>query len=235
MKPKAITLLSGGLDSAVATALAMDGHDLMLALTFDYGQRSIKKEIEASRSLCKYWGGIEHKIIELPWLEGETKTALVDKRKSLPSVESEDLNHGGENRADMVWVPNRNAIFVSIAACFAEARGCAAIVAGLNAEEAETFPDNSMTFLDATNRALELSTRSGVRLICPTIEMTKAQIAMKLLNLKIPTDLLWPCYEGHDLLCGRCESCARTIRAFKTAGAWNLIERRFADRRGASS
>jgi len=226
MRRKAVTLLSAGLDSTVATALARKDYDVALALTFDYGQRAAAREIECAKSLCKLWS-IEHKVIELPWLGDETHTALVDTGRSLPKVDSNSLDHDAESRAADVWVPNRNALFVSIAASFAEARGCSAIIAGLNTEEAGAFPDNSKEFVDASNELLKFSTRSDVRLVCPTVDMTKKDIAKQFASLEIPADSFWCCYEGSDSLCGRCESCVRTVRAFKSAKLWNMAEHRF--------
>lgn len=226
MKGKAITLLSAGLDSTVATALAMRDHNVVLAITFDYGQRAAAKEIAGAESLCKLWG-IEHMAIELPWLRNETRTALVDRDKPLPRVGAKTVNAGAESNAKRVWVPNRNAIFVSIAASYAEARGCTAIIAGMNAEEAKTFPDNSKKFVDTTNALLKVSTRGDIQLLSPTVEMTKDDMARRFASFEIPRDSFWCCYEGGDKLCGRCESCARTIRAFRSVGLWNLIEDRF--------
>ena len=99
---------------------------------------------------------------------------------------------------------------------------------GFNAEEGKTFPDNSAAFVNAANSALGFSTRSGVKILSPTLEMTKAGIARKFMELKIDPGSFWCCYEGGDKLCGRCESCTRTIRAFKEAGALEDIRNRFA-------
>lgn len=222
----AIALLSGGLDSAVALMLARRECNIALALTFDYGQRAAPREVEAARTLCRTLS-VEHRVIALPWLAEETQTALVDRSHPLPSVAPADLEEGAAARAEEVWVPNRNGVFIAVAAALAEARGCGAVVAGFNAEEAATFPDNSASFVEATDRALALSTRAGVRLLCPTVAMTKEEIARRFVDLAIGPGLLWPCYDDGERLCGRCESCARTIRAFRRIGAWELIRSRF--------
>lgn len=228
MRRTAIALLSGGLDSAVALRLAQRTHAIVLALTFDYGQRAAPREIEASRALCRACS-VEYRAIALPWLAESTRTALVDRSHPLPSVAPAELEEGAAARAEAVWVPNRNGVFIAIAAALAEAKGCGAVVAGFNAEEAATFPDNSSSFVEATDRSLALSTRTGVRLLCPTVAMTKEEIARRAVDLEIDPGLLWPCYDGGERLCGRCESCARTIRAFRKIGAWELIRNRFAE------
>ena len=226
MRQKAITLLSGGLDSTVATVLAGEEFDIHLALTFDYGQRAAKREIEAARSLCRNLN-IEHRAIELGWLEEITQTALVNRSKPIPETTPKTLEQNQTQRAKAVWVPNRNALFVAIGGAFAESAGSQAIIAGFNAEEAISFPDNSQSFVDAANTLFEFSTRGGIKIISPTLKMKKTEIASRLMQLKVNPDSFWCCYEGGEKLCGRCESCARTIRAFKQAGLWNHLSERF--------
>ncbi len=226
MSNRAISLLSGGLDSTVATKLALREHHVVCALTFDYGQRARSREIDAARRLCNELD-IEHRVVELPWLASWTKTALVDKKKALPKTSPDDLNSGALMRAKSVWVPNRNGTFVAVTAALAESLGANAIIAGFNAEEGATFSDNSAEFAKATNTALALSTLNKVRLISPTLNMTKLDIAKEFISLGLHSYSFWCCYEGGEKLCGSCESCARTIRAFKDAGGWDAIARRF--------
>lgn len=226
-KKGAISLLSGGLDSAVATHMAAREFRMALALTFDYGQRAAEREVAAARALCEGMG-IEHRVIGLPWLADITATALVDRRKELPEVSPEALDRDAEKRAAAVWVPNRNGVFIAIAAAFAESIGAGAIVAGFNAEEAATFPDNSAAFVEAANAALGFSTSDGVRVMSPVLSMAKSEIAAQFVKCKLASGSFWCCYDGGEKLCGRCESCARTIRAFKGIGAWEAIRERFA-------
>lgn len=223
---KAITLLSGGLDSTVATVMARPDYDIVLALTFDYGQRSAGKEAEASQNICGQLG-IRPLVVELPWLGKITETALVNRAIDVPKVLPEALGHGDETRATEVWVPNRNGVFVAIAAAFAESLACSTVIAGFNSEEAKTFPDNSVEFVASANAELKLSTKNGVTLISPTLKMTKDEIASHFVSQNLDPNMFWCCYEGQDKLCGRCESCARTIRAFKKVGAWEVIQGRF--------
>ena len=227
MKPSALALLSGGLDSLVATALALRERPVALALTFDYGQRAARREIDAAAGFSAS-RGIPHEVIALPWLESATATALVDRGTPLPACAPAELARDGTARARAVWVPNRNGLFVAIAAAIAEARGIGTIVAGFNAEEAATFPDNSIAFVECANAALAHSTRSGVALVSPTIAMTKEEIARSFVELGLDAVHLWSCYDGGQRHCGSCESCARAERAFRKADAWNLVQERFA-------
>jgi 7-cyano-7-deazaguanine synthase len=223
----AIALLSGGLDSIVAAALAQRSREIRVALTFDYGQHAAARELEAARSFCAE-AGIEHRAIELPWLHAWTQTALVDQARPVPHVQPEALEQDADERARAVWVPNRNGVFVAIAGALAESIGAQEVIAGLNAEEAQSFPDNSTAFVDATNASLRLSTLAKIRLVAPVSTMTKAEIARAFVAFNFEPESFWCCYEGGELLCGLCESCARTIRAFAAVGALGLLRRRFA-------
>lgn len=153
---KGIILLSGGLDSLVSIA-AMKTIDFKLALTFDYGQKSFKKEEEASKKIAQYYG-IEHKIIELKWLKEITHTSLVSDKK-IPELDKNSLDNLEITTGSCasVWVPNRNGLFVNIAAAFADSQGYETIVIGANKEEAATFPDNSKEFIENINKSLEYS------------------------------------------------------------------------------
>ena len=101
------------------------------------------------------------------------------------------------------------------------------VFAGFNAEEAESFPDNSEGFVEAANLSLSFSTRNRVSLLCPVIYMSKSEIAAEALKLGLSTSSFWSCYLGGERMCGECESCARTIRAFEGTGAWAALKERF--------
>ncbi|MFQ5808213.1 MAG: 7-cyano-7-deazaguanine synthase QueC [Armatimonadota bacterium] len=219
-----VALLSGGLDSAVALAMAArdEAGDVRLALTFDYGQRAAKQEVAAARSICAGLG-VAHEVVPLPWLGRLAPPALVDSAAALPTITEEDLGDSDadlEQTAAAVWVSNRNGVFVNIAAAYAEHLGAGEVVCGFNAEEAQTFPDNSPEFVEATTAALRLSTRSHVRLRSPTGDLNKQQIVELGRRIGAPIHLIWSCYDGGVEHCYRCESCARLKRALRAAGSW---------------
>ncbi|MBN1282678.1 MAG: 7-cyano-7-deazaguanine synthase QueC [Proteobacteria bacterium] len=226
MKPRAIALHSGGLDSCVAARLAMREAEIALAITFDYGQRAAEREAEAALEFCRRFG-IEHRTVELPWLAELGSSALTHAERPLPVAAAETLDQGAKGRAEAVWVPNRNGLFVAIAASFAEGLGAERVIAGFNAEEAAAFPDNGAGFIEATDRALSLSTLKRVRLLCPARDMEKGEIAAEFVGLDLDPRAFWCCYDGGERHCGACESCARSIRAFRSAGAWDLVSERF--------
>ncbi|NPE29687.1 7-cyano-7-deazaguanine synthase QueC [Methanococcoides sp. SA1] len=214
---KSILLLSSGLDSVAALAIALQDHEVVMALTFDYGQRSVEKEIENSRAVCEHYG-IEHRIIPLKWLGSITNTSLVNKDLDVPELSIEDIVDDTSNitvdSAKNVWVPNRNGVFINIAASFAESYGCEYVIAGFNGEEARTFPDNSKEFVNAVDECFSYSTANGVKVLAPLIDMDKVSIVRKAMELGAPLEWSWSCYHGADEPCGLCESCMRRKRAF---------------------
>ncbi|MBI2342485.1 MAG: 7-cyano-7-deazaguanine synthase QueC [Deltaproteobacteria bacterium] len=220
----AITLLSGGLDSFISTHIALQKHKVILALTFDYGQRAAKREISAAGKMCRLWK-IPHQVVDLPWLAEITNTALVNRSKSLchscgsrnpvkagdPCFRRDDSF--GVSTARAVWVPNRNGLFINAAASFAESFGAKVIITGFNKEEAVTFPDNGPRFVKEANDALKFSTLNHPKVISFTQEMTKSDMIKYVVLKHLPIELCWPCYEGGRKLCGKCESCMRFNRA----------------------
>lgn len=205
---RALILLSGGLDSSANLLSAPE-----IALTFDYGQRSRWQEIAQAEALCAHFN-IPHCVISIPWM-AELNSGLLTSR-SLPKPTQSELDDLSKARhfADAVWVPNRNGVFIEIAAALAESQGYDAIVVGFNREEAATFPDNSVDYLNAINRALTFSTRGKVKVIAPTAHLSKTEI-VRTLGRNFPFQKLWSCYENFDRMCGQCESCQRLKRALK--------------------
>lgn len=207
---KSIILLSGGLDSLVSLGLKKDELNITLALTFDYGQKALSKEIAASAKICEYYN-LEHKVIKLDWLKDITTTALVSDQ-DVPSGQAlEDC----KNSAKSVWVPNRNGLFLNVAGCFADSYGYDYIVIGANKEEAQTFSDNTQNFIDSINSEFKFSTQKSPKVVAPLINYVKNDIVMLALKNNIPLDLTMSCYQGGERHCGICESCSRLKKALE--------------------
>lgn len=225
-----VILLSGGLDSTVAMALFLERNALDLALTFDYGQRAAAREIEAAAAIAGYYG-LKHRVIKLPFLAQETHTALVDESQALPALSTEALEDDrGQTAvsAQNVWVPNRNGLFINIAAVYAEnLPEPSYLVTGFNREEAATFPDNSQAFIEAVNQSLDYSTCKNISVVSPTSPLDKTEIVAEGLRLNIPWNLLWSCYAGEEHRCGICESCLRLKRALTLNNQETLISKIF--------
>ncbi len=206
MIKKAIILLSGGLDSLAVAAFPQNEYKIELALTFDYGQKSAKAEIDASAKICKYYN-IEHKVIKLDWLKEITKTSLVSDEE-IPTS-----NLGTFESAASVWIPNRNGLFLNIAAAFADSLGYDFILFGANKDEGATFPDNTEKFRAEISRVFESSTLKQPKVIAPLINYTKNDIVKIAMDNDAPLELVRSCYAGGEKHCGKCESC----RHLKTA------------------
>ena len=211
---RGIILLSGGLDSLVSLGLTKDKYNIDLALTFDYGQKSAKQEIEAAKKICDYYG-ILHKVIKLDWLKEITHTAL---------VADIDLPKGIQNTSDSVWVPNRNGLFLNIAGSFADAQGYDYIIFGANKEEGQTFPDNTKEFTDRINAEFDFSTTKHPKVIAPLINSDKNDIVKQALAHSLPLELVHSCYNNSERNCGICESCTRLKNALTANNDKKYIE-----------
>ncbi len=211
---KSVVLLSAGLDSSVNFLWAKRESEVALALTFDYGQRARDREIAAASGLAAQFN-VPHRVIQLPFFADFTATSLVNTSVEIPreSQISIDDYQTSMRTAAMVWVPNRNGIFLNVAAAFAEGLHADWIVPGFNIEEATTFPDNSEAYLQAATGALQYSTANHVQVKCFTTAMNKTEIATKGRELGLDFHGVWPCYFGGERPCGTCESCQRFIRA----------------------
>jgi 7-cyano-7-deazaguanine synthase len=223
IRAKAVVLLSAGLDSTFNLYQASQKLDVALALTFNYGQKAAAKETAKAGNLAEQLG-ITHQVIDLPWFKDFTKTSLVGEQ-AIPRGEEIEIDSIAASLKSMkaVWVPNRNGIFLNIAAGFAEGLDAKYVVPGFNVEEAATFPDNSEAFLQSLNHAFRYSTNTGVEVKCFSTSLNKTQIIKESISLQIPLDKLWPCYQALARWCGVCESCQRFRRAAHEGGAEKLI------------
>ena len=224
MTNKAVILLSGGLDSLVALGYSKisNEYNVELALTFDYGQKAAIEEIKASEKICKYFG-IAHKVIKLDWLKDITQTSLVADN----AVPTEDFET--QKSAELVWVPNRNALFINIAACFCDSFGYQYIVYGANREEANTFPDNTEEFRSQISELFKTSTLVKPKVIAPLINYTKGDIVKIAVDNAMPLDLVMSCYNSGEGHCGTCESCHYLKKALLENNCHEYIEKLFKD------
>lgn len=207
---KSIILLSSGLDSSVNLAVANKKTEILFALTFDYGQEAAKREIYYSKKLCGFFK-VRHKIIKLDFYKEFVKDKII------PKMLTSDLNKTAitKKTAKAVWMPNRNGLFINIAAALAEKYGADLIITGFNKEEAQTFPDNSKEFVRKINESLKYSTLNKVKVKSFTQDLDKARIYKLGQRLNLPFGFIWPCYKGGKTICGVCESCMRYKRAKK--------------------
>lgn len=227
-KNNAILLLSSGLDSVTALALAKKKYTL-LALTFDYGQRAARQEINSAKKITKFYK-IPLEVIQLPWFKKIIKTSLVNSHKKIPVLNN--IRQGSKATAKAVWVPNRNGLFLNIAAAFAESKGTKTIIAGFNQEEAHTFPDNSLDFCQAANKFFSYSTLNKVKVINYFFNKNKKDILKTAIKKQVPLQFIWSCYYGYNKFCGKCESCLRLKSALLANNKLEIYAKKYKNYRG---
>ena len=214
----AVVLLSGGLDSSITMAMAIDEGHLVHALTIDYDQRH-QREIEAARSMAAHYG-VDHKVVMVD-LAAFGGSALTEASIEVPSPSSgEEL--GG--RIPATYVPARNTVFLSLALAWAEALDADAVFIGANSVDYSGYPDCRPEYIEAMQRVVDLGTRRGVEgapilIRAPILRASKGDIVAKGIELGVPVQNTWSCYRGGDLACGRCDSCVLRLRGFAQAGA----------------
>ena len=220
---KAISVLSGGLDCTVATSVYAKEYEIH-AITFNYGQKSFKRELQASKEICKKMNWT-HEVIDLPWLS-KISTSSLTTSEEIPEVTNEDLDNIEKSieTASSVWVPARNTVFTSIALSYAESIGAEIIIVGWNGEEGTTFPDNSKEYLQNFNELIEVGSPDKIKIEAPAIDLDKEEIVKLGVEVGAPMELSYSCYKGEDKHCGVCESCMRRKRAFKNLEITDLTE-----------
>lgn len=215
--------MSGGLDSVVSLAKTINKYNVELALTFNYGQKSFHSELNASKLIAQHYS-IEHNVIDLPWL-AEISNSTLNTSSDVPSLNFSDLDDVNISKlsSNLVWVPNRNGLFVNIAASIAEALNYSHIIIGANAEEGVTFKDNSKDFIEAINNEFRYSVNTKLSLYAPYINYSKEQIVSDAIKLNVPFQYIYSCYSQNDSHCGKCESCLRLKRALALNNRHDII------------
>jgi 7-cyano-7-deazaguanine synthase len=220
MDPRAVVLLSGGVDSSTALAVARREGFACHALSFDYGQRH-RRELDAARAVARALGAAEHRIaaIDLRAFGGSALTGDLQVPKDRPP---EEIAQG----IPVTYVPARNTIFLSFALGWAEVLGAADIHIGVNAVDYSGYPDCRPQYVAAFEAMANLGTKMGVEgrritIHTPLIELTKAQIIRLGLELGVDYGLTFSCYDPDPATgrpCGRCDSCLLRARGFQEAG-----------------
>lgn len=212
---RAVVLLSGGLDSATALAMAMDQGYSCHVISFDYGQRSLT-ELNAAKAIAAQLGVVEHRVLRLH-LEDIGGSALTDTSIEVPEGETEGV--------PVTYVPARNTVFLSLALGWAEVLDADAIFIGVNAVDYSGYPDCRPEFIAAFETMANLATRRGIngdliRIETPLMSMTKADIIRCGNTLGVDYALTVSCYQADDDggACGRCDSCRLRAKGFADAG-----------------
>jgi 7-cyano-7-deazaguanine synthase len=206
-KSRAVALVSGGLDSVVSLAAGLRETDVRLVLFCNYGQGAVTREREAVLAAVNYYQ-VPFREVDLVWLGRLAPDGLCPN----PTEERDGRTPPLDSLTD-VWVPNRNGVFLSVAAAFAESYGCDRVIAGFNREEAAEFPDNRPEFVAKINESFKFSTLTGVEVKSYTQDLTKREILLLGQKLGAPLSIIWSCYTGGETMCGRCSSCRKLRQA----------------------
>jgi len=216
---KAVCILSGGMDSTLASYLAKnDGYEI-IAVHYNYGQRTEHKELEAFRNICIELNVKEKYEINIPFFTQIGASALTDTSIEIPTT-------GIEDGVPITYVPFRNGIFLSIATAIAEKHRAEALFIGVVQEDSSGYPDCTDTFIDKMQSAMNQGTKDEtiLEIKTPLVHMTKEQIVKKSLELDVPLELTWSCYANEKKACGVCDSCRLRLKGFTLANEKDKIE-----------
>jgi 7-cyano-7-deazaguanine synthase len=221
-KPSAVVLLSGGLDSSTTLAIARHEGFSLYALSFRYGQRH-EPELAAARRVASALGVERHVVLEID-LRTFGGSALTSD--SIPVPKDRELAAIGHDGIPVTYVPARNTIFLSFALAWAEVLLANDIFIGVNVQDSSGYPDCRPEFIRAYERMARLATKAGVegsgqmKIHTPLIELSKAQIIQRGLELGVDYSLTLSCYDPSPLgeACGRCDACLLRIKGFSEQG-----------------
>jgi 7-cyano-7-deazaguanine synthase len=214
-QPKAVVLLSGGLDSATAAAIAKtDGYEV-IALPFRYGQRH-ERELTAASRIAEILEISQHHIVDIN-LGSWGGSSLTDSSMTLPTdgIDPDII--------PSTYVPGRNTVFIAIALSLAEVQKASSIYLGINAVDYSGYPDCRPEYLETYQNLIALSSKVGIegnsiQLIAPLIRNSKLDIVKQAIALGVPINETWSCYQGDSEPCGVCDSCRLRDEALIAAG-----------------
>ena len=218
---KALVLLSGGLDSTVCLAKAIEkyGKENVCALSITYGQKH-SKEVEAARNVAKHYG-IELTEIDLSLIFRFSDCSLLTSSdKEIPKESYEEQLKKTDGSPVSTYVPFRNGLFLSSAAAIALSKDCGVIYYGAHSDDAagNAYPDCSEKFNSAMNTAIYEGSGQQLKIEAPFVSLNKADVVKEGIRLNAPLKLTWSCYEGGDTPCGKCGTCIDRAKAFEANG-----------------
>jgi len=219
LKKKAVCIMSGGMDSTLSAYIMKDNAYEIIAVHFNYDQRTQAKELECFNNICKELDVKEKYILDLDFFKQLGASALTDKSIDVPIT-------GVEEGVPITYVPFRNGIFLSMAAAIAEKEGAELISIGVVQEDSSGYPDCRANYIDAMQNAINLGTKddTNITIDMPLVHLLKSQIVEKSLELSVPLALTWSCYKNEEKACGVCDSCRLRLNGFSKAGVEDPIE-----------
>jgi len=216
---KAVCIISGGMDSALGAKIAQQEGYEIIALHFNYGQLTEKKELESFRKITKKLECIESYEIDLDFFKQIGASALIDASLEVPTK-------GVESGVPITYVPFRNGIFISIATALAEKHAAVALFIGVVEEDSSGYPDCRDSYIKSMEESINLGTKDETKLQIkmPLVHMKKFEIVQKSLELNVPLKDTWSCYKNEEKACGVCDSCRLRLNGFEKAGVLDPIE-----------
>jgi len=215
---KAVCVMSGGMDSTLSAYMQkVQGYEI-IAVHFNYDQRTQKKELECFYKICNKLDVKEKYILDLDFFKQLGASALTDKSIDVPTT-------GIEDGVPVTYVPFRNGIFLSMAAAIAEKEGANVISIGVVEEDSSGYPDCRFDYINSMQESINLGTKdeTSINIDMPLVKLKKSQIVQKALELNVPLELTWSCYKDEDKACGVCDSCRLRLNGFKLAGVSDPI------------
>jgi len=216
---KAICIMSGGMDSTLSAYMMQEAGYEIIAVHFNYDQRTQAKELECFNSISKKLQVKEKYILDLDFFKQLGASALTDKSIEVPT-------NGVEEGVPITYVPFRNGIFLSMAAAIAEKEGAEVISIGVVQEDSSGYPDCRESYINAMQNAINMGTKdeTDITISMPLVHLLKSEIVEKSLSLNVPLELTWSCYKSEDKACGVCDSCRLRLNGFMKAGVTDPIE-----------
>ena len=213
MNRKSIVLVSGGMDSCVTAAMARSENDELAFLHVSYGQRTEVRERKAFNDIADHYGVEKRLDVPIEYLAKIGGSSLTDENIAVTEA---DL---ASTEIPTSYVPFRNANMLAIAVSWAEVIGAISIYIGAVAEDSSGYPDCRPEFYAAFQQTINTGTKpdTHIEIRTPIIQLSKAEIVRKGIELNAPLRLTWSCYRSEDLACGTCDSCALRLRGFELA------------------
>ena len=218
---KVLVLSSGGVDSSTCLGMAVKeyGSENVVALSIYYGQKH-NKEVKAADDIAEYYN-VEHIKLDLSKMfEYSDCSLLAHSDKEIPKESYGEQIKKTEGTPVSTYVPFRNGLFIASAASIALSKGCSKIFYGAHADDSagNAYPDCSKAFNDAMNTAVYEGSGKLLSIEAPFVGMNKAGVVKKGLEIGVPYELTWSCYEGGDKPCGKCGTCVDRVKAFEANG-----------------
>ncbi|GJQ63238.1 MAG: 7-cyano-7-deazaguanine synthase [Melioribacteraceae bacterium] len=218
-KKLAVVAVSGGLDSCVTAGIASEDYELAFA-HFNYGQRTEKRELKAFNDIADFYNVKHRLVVSLEHLAQIGGSSLTDYSMDVTPADLEN------KEIPTSYVPFRNANILTACVSWAEVIGAEAIFIGAVFEDSSGYPDCRPDFFEAFEQVANRGTKpdTKIKIVTPIIQLSKAEIVKKGMEINAPLELTWSCYQSEDEACGTCDSCALRLRGFELAGQIDPID-----------